>query len=420
MKDIDFDELDKAVSSLMGTVASIEDDDSPKEKTFTVSSTLKPGEKPAYERIEAAAMRIGNETLIGQGERTTVEDLDTEAPDTSNTAPAVQAAPEVNEEQPQGEAESSRPEQETPTTGSEIDAFQTTDVSSEPVPKVQRPASGRFMDVVHPSSDMRTSTPTPRLIVPERAVPGQQQPAAVPVVPPVEMPAPPLASSAPEVEASQEGPIVAVETASETTDQPIESAPLTPFLPDAKVEKRPLGDMPGIVSSTDQPDSTDNETDQSADAPTVTNGEVDETGYEMGDDSQLPLNASDFNEKQTDAEKQLRAIEDGAQPSPENDELEKQSDASPEISVRAVESGDTEGLSKAAQSGIIVNPVDETNPNNPDTDIFDVKEYHQPLDHPVKQKSGWGTVLIIVIIIVICAGIGAATYFALGMGTLGV
>lgn len=79
-----------------------------------------------------------------------------------------------------------------------------------PTPVAPRPRAGRFMDVVHPSSDMRTTTP---------------------VAPRADTPAPLVAptSSIPEMPA----------------DTMTEAAP-SPFLPDAKVEKRPLGGVPGV------------------------------------------------------------------------------------------------------------------------------------------------------------------------------
>ncbi len=48
MKDIDFDELDKAVNSLMGGVKG--KPDGSESKTLTIAPTLKEGEQPAYDK----------------------------------------------------------------------------------------------------------------------------------------------------------------------------------------------------------------------------------------------------------------------------------------------------------------------------------------------------------------------------------
>ncbi len=85
------------------------------------------------------------------------------------------------------------------------------------------------------------------------------------------------------------------------------------------------------------------------------------------------------------------------------------------MSIGAVESGDTEKLNPgSAKSGEMKESVDEKSAAT--GDIYNVKGDHQALGHPVKQKSGWGIVLVIVLIIILCAGLGAAAYFILGIG----
>ena len=113
MKELDFDELDKAVSSLMGNVK--EKDVDTRSKTLDVSTTLAPDETPAYSKLEQAAEKIDGETT-DIGEQTV--SLSEEKPELT---PALPANP------------------------------------------VSTPKSGRFMDVVHPSSDMRTKPPVSRV-----------------------------------------------------------------------------------------------------------------------------------------------------------------------------------------------------------------------------------------------------------------
>ena len=103
-------------------------------------------------------------------------------------------------------------------------------------------------------------------------------------------------------------------------------------------------------------------------------------------------------------EQQLLAVESA--------EVVKNSDIAE--SVRAVESGDTEKLNH----GSIAQQYQSKPAESPDTAgaIYDVKDYHQALGHPAKQKSGWGVIILILVIIVACAVIGAAAYFILGAG----
>lgn len=105
--------------------------------------------------------------------------------------------------------------------------------SSRP-PVARRASLGRFMDVVHPSSDMRSNGPS---VSPLAATPA---PARV-SVPAFEIP-----------EASQVPEVVAEEPSSEFVSEIGEfevetSAPESPFIPDAVVEKRPLGVAPPAV-----------------------------------------------------------------------------------------------------------------------------------------------------------------------------
>lgn len=360
-KDIDFDELDKAVNSLMGTVAPDTSDEDPKAKTLRINSTLQPGERPAYNRLDEVAKRIGSETLVLEGERTTVEDLD--ALQLGSTAPALPVMATT-----------------TPPTETPLPVRATTEPSKQPL--APKPASGRFMDVVHPSSDMRTATNDALpLVVPERDV-------AVSVAEPVED------SPQPEVESQPE----ATAAATEPVAPPVTDIPLTPFLPDAKVEKRPLG---GMTFASDEPKGENEERI------------VEELGDEPASDEPL--------ETKPDTVKELAAIEPTLEAVLDDPQKEAVADTSARIppeaaeSIRAVESGDTEKLSAAAQSGGIVGAQFGDSDQN-DGAIYDVDNQPQPLGHPTKQKSGWGTVLIILIVIVVSAALGAAAYFILGLG----
>lgn len=93
-------------------------------------------------------------------------------------------------------------------------------VAPSPSPAVSKP-TGRFMDVVHPSSDMRT---------PSQSVPREGVPVA------------PIAPATPEINSPAPVPSISTEPEPALDSVTLPPAPLaSPFLPDAQVEKRPLG-----------------------------------------------------------------------------------------------------------------------------------------------------------------------------------
>ena len=170
MSDIDFDELDKAVNNLMSNVDTRKRNeglDDPEVKTVTLDAEPEAPLPPEVAALEAPK------------------------PSTEVIVPSAPVAP-------------------APT--------------STPALAVKR--RGQFMDVMHPSSDMKTAKPVKREGVGLSPASSDVTPAPVASVP---TPAEELAVQAPT------SPESAVDTAPE-------QSPLTsPFLPDAKPEKRPLG-----------------------------------------------------------------------------------------------------------------------------------------------------------------------------------
>lgn len=322
MSEIDFDELDKAVKQLMGggTDPSASSDDEPKQKTLTITNTLQPGEKPTYDKLGKVAEGIGSETLVVEGERTVVEDLNgglpadgrpPELPITVTSTP-VTAAPPVIPANP---------------------------VVAEPIlppaPAAPTPPRGRFMDMV---SGPTKSVSTPR-----------------PVQPAVQSAAP----AAPVVEQKPQ----------ESMQAPAEPA-RTPFLPDTKVEKRPLG---GAESS-------------------------------VADDS-ITAVLADSTSKQFDVPE--KAPESPEVPLATPPKQDAQAPADPTLVVSSAESLELQKIESAAVSPEPAQPAG----------IYDVNSYHQPINHPAKQKSGWSVVVIILIIVVVAAALGAAAYFSLGLAS---
>lgn len=410
MSDIDFDELDKAVNNLMGRASNepgIGDD--PQPRTLSISSTLQPNERPTHSKVTTLAQGIGSDATDTQ--RAIVQDLISLSP--AGEAPHL------------------------PVATVEIPAsIPTPSVPAAPVapvtPAVPRPATGRFMDVVHPSSDMRGSSSAPALVVPEREETIEPQPATPDAATSVVIPEAPATVSEPE----ESAPAEVLETPEELAALDVldglgefEEAPLsTPFLPDAndKIEKRPLGSMPqtsafdtGALSEDEEVPAEVPEISTTPDVPVVDtlpsvteglsgvaetpiNGEFDKsvTGAEKGEDQRL-FDPTSVDVPPTSEEIEVQAIESAEVTNNETTEQE---------SVQAIESGDTGHLSSGTgQYDASVNDVKTG-------DVFDVKNDHHSVIHPAKQKSGWMTVVIVILIIIICIGVAAATYYIVGMG----
>jgi hypothetical protein len=328
--DIDFDELDKAVNSLMGKVGDKTLEDQDKLNTLDIKDTLKPDEKPKYDTLGKAARGIGDETLESKGERETLEKLeDLDAPQPPTESSTVVALDDVKV-----------PKQET---------------SKKPVsPSVKHPKIGRFMDMMPQAASKPAASTTPDLVNPDRHVPTPPA-VAVPVTPP--------------------GP--------------------SPFLTDAKVEKRPLG---GEAPTGSLVSGTDEDTSEEIVEIESINNEKKKLDDGSGDE-QRTLNASGFDEEAAAQEQKLQAIE--------SVEAKEQMAES----ITSVESGDTEKILQEA--ALPRSKKDAENTENADGNIYDVNNLHQPLGHPAKQKSGWGIVFVILIIIVLAAAVAGAAYFIL-------
>lgn len=318
---------------------------------------------------------------------------------------------------------------------------------------ISRSSGGRFMDVVHPSSDMKKPTspsrpvsrqgvtvePRATTIVPEEPQPAppqkEQEPTpATPAsaidqsVPQNEWPDPlevanfsdtSLASSVEETKELHNQPAQTTthEEAPETESQPEkkeEPTPLvSPFLPGKKVEKRPLGGaLPAeepphapVLGSEAEAKPTDNLTAQLPASPN-------DTPAQMPEELQSDLVAveSDTNgpwempkeEEKPPSKKKAPKTEESAE------KLEPMPlPPAPEEKPAAAEAPVPTGPTSIPQQY-------REEPNTGDSEngaIYDTDAYHQPLRHPAQKKSGWLWVIWIVLILLVGAGGGAALYF---------
>jgi len=378
MKELDFDELDRAVNSLMTNVPKDADaSDEESEKTLDITPMLSKDETPSFDAKGQPVLR----------------------PTTSVTVPTRDA------------------------------------VTSAPSPSTPPPAarrSGRFMDVVHPSSNIKKTAAIPApvsrrgaTIEPSSSFELPQTPASSVAALQTESKAtislePASAErSAPKsdwpdpLDVANFNPSSDEQHSSEKKDETVtvpsidtsqvdravddknELAPLvSPFLPDTKVEKRPLG-SPSDPSESDHTSAFSRPpSDLMINNPSA----------------QLPANPKDIEPiLPAELHEDLVAVEADTSPAVVKEEVE--TIPVPPASSSALSSAPTSDMPSGPTS-IAQQYREEPNTGDKDSGaIYDTDTYHQPLAHPAKKKSGWLWVLWIVLIIVVGAGIGAAAYY---------
>lgn len=217
-----------------------------------------------------------------------------------------------------------------------------------------RRSSGRFMDVVHPSSDMRPVTVPPRTT--SREASSLQSPERAQVQP--DVPAKDLQTSS---------------LAEPTIPVVVDS----PFLPDTKVEKRPLGAFTDVEA-------------QKPTSPDFSIKPVAELDRPIESDTPLPRELQD----------DLLTVETNEEaPTSQTVESEKTTASQPNSAP----------IAPASILQQYVEKADKVEP--PTTSIFDVGNYQKTVGSKKKKKSGWLVVLWILLLIIAGAGAGAAVYF---------
>jgi len=423
MKDLDFDELDRAVNSLMTNVPkTAPQQDDAKEKTLDIAPTLDADSTPSFDKIEEAAAKINSDT------------------------PEVAALPS-NPRTPPPVPSSPRPQ------------------AATTAPATRR--SGRFMDVVHPSTDMKKSDmprPISRQgvslepvgasqkiadIVPQK----KETPAATAESKPEENPVVPMSKEIieqPETEAPKESMSTSdwpdpleMAAAAETKEpdaevdeaekpetempEPKEAAPApltSPFLPDAKVEKRPLGGMaseeePEVeeeISRAPMADDTDKTVDDPNKQLPATPGELERVLPEELSGDLMAVEADTthsalkqaHDEGESGSDLVLASEKEETVPEVKPEVKEDKPEPKPVVEVE----------DKPVPTGPTSIPQQyKEEPNTGDQDngsIYDTDTYHQPLAHPAKKKSGWMWVIWIVLILLVGAG-GGALLYSLGL-----
>lgn len=315
MADLDFDELDRAVNSLISSTPG----------TAATSNTVPvttPSTAPVFIENSPAASVVATPTPVS-----------TPAP--VAPAPAAPARPAVS--------------------------------------LAGQRSSGRFMDMIHPSADMRSATPTP-------TAPAPAAPAAP--VTPITVPTEPMANIF-SMPAAPTGPVISM---------PQDS----PFLSDAKVEKRPLGAFSTEIPAADPvpvpeptPAAPVEQPKPEAPAEPVAATESVPSAVDQPADIPTPLPA----ELQND----LLAIESGTSVA----SVEPEMPAKP-----AFESNPGANASIPQQYSEKPSTGDQSTGA-----IYDTNVYHKALPAKTKKKSSWLWIIWILLLLIVGIGAGAAAYF---------
>ena len=249
----------------------------------------------------------------------------------------------------------------------------TTQTSSSSVIKtVERPSTGRFMDVVRPSADMRPSVNLPQRPTPSAPSPSQPNISSTQIAQTSNQ----RPNYTPPSFTNKEQPTTTNWAGLDSYQAPAET-PESPFLTEAKVEKRPLGAFSDEVPVSVAPDVVDTNKPQ--------------------DDNESDKEAS----KVTKIEEKLPAELDSSILSVESDSSTHQNEAD----LRQ---------NPLSQTTASINQQYTEKPSSGDQNngsIYDTSSYHKAVIHQPKKKSGWLIVVWIILLLIGGVGAGVAFYF---------
>jgi len=440
MSELDFDELDKAVNNLMGDVPRVEPPKNDDVKTLNINSTLSDNTRPSLDELNSALSQVNG--------------------------PVAQSAPAAAAPTPTPVAEPVSPRATTP-------------------PLAQR-RGGRFMDVVHPSSDMKNAskpvltgqrqgltiqpasrpqaeetdvapvTPDETPVVTPEPTPAFAFPAAADTEPattapshesnsewpdPLDMPgydaepdtaspteaaaATPVAFGAPALVAASDTPVDESDDDDDDLftidDEEPEDEPqplTTPFLADAKVEKRPLG-SPVVEETNDEPSHAPvlgvlvDESTDTAKAEDQLPASPEEVAPVLPPELQSDLMAVETDGDTTTAGSSAPATTEQVAPV-QTPEVAAAPQATPTAEASAAAPA-VESAPASVPTGPTSIPQqyheEQSTGDQPTGSIYDTDSYHQPLAHPAKTKSGWLWIIWILLLLIVGGGGAVALYF---------
>ena len=267
--------------------------------------------------------------------------------------------------------------------------------ASRPATRVVPPRrGGRFMDVVHPSSNMRPSA---------ASAPSQQVPRAKGVIEPID-----TSMHHPAPDEKELNDLLAnadLAPKPPTFDEPVAS----PLITDAKVDKRPLGGADLLASGIIEPEAPTQGAKVSEPTPEFLD---DNANIEDPNDQLVPeLNSRSDEQRRAELPAELNAdllsletdkatpekVTPTRAPEPKPTPTEKQPALISAGSIAIQRQYQVESSSEPAKNG----------------SIYDTDTYHQPLMHPEHKKSGWMWIVWVLLLLALGAGGGAAAYFFL-------
>lgn len=286
-----------------------------------------------------------------------------------------------------------------------------------------RRSTGRFMDVVHPSSDMRTTLAAPERVSRQGATinPVSATP-VVPDTPPVVTPmvAAPKSSwpdpidfhefkssqvvNNPEPEKNEDDDIDKInDDITNTLNQASGDTPDSPFIPGTKVDKRPLGafssESPVPAS---EPPAEETKTDKTTDLSDEASNVITPLPAEL---------QNDLLSIESDSSTNPEAVSD--MPVVEAEIPAVVTTAPTPVVVPATAPVKAPAADNQPSGPTSITQQYKEQPNSGDQKtgaIYDTDAYHKALLHPAKKKSGWMWVLWIVILLVVGAGAGYVVY----------
>ena len=296
---------------------------------------------------------------------------------------------------------------------------------------ISRPATGRFMDMVHSSNNMRVSVPErPTLRTVLSPIPA---PALTPVsTPSVISPLQNLTSDITKNDNSD----VDIDRISDEIDQTLNvtsDVQESPFLPGAKVEKRPLNaftpqqnidqevlvepikvapidDMLNGQDKIETPLPAELQSDLlSIEASEV--AKMDEAAIPDDFENEEPAEATDSDASQEIAEE--ATTESQYAPIEQNDIPTKEEaidNITPDLTLESTSPINT-------QNPIVSTSIQQQYTELPDTNekeigsIYDTNSYHKAMAPLPKKKSGWMWIIWIALLMIVSVGAGVAVYF---------
>lgn len=283
-------------------------------------------------------------------------------------------------------------------------------------PSINKPDTGRFMDVVHPSSNMRNS-----IAVPERSRPvtpdAIQQPVKPTFLPPTD--------KSPNI--TNEGSVnddLDIDNISDEINKTLNSSPNdlpdSPFLSDAKVTKRPLNAFSQVNDSVSSQSS-----DLEKQMPVVSSElETEKSDTPLPAELHSELLSIESKEAQKNIDPNIKLtdidnlnnkdlIENKIEQEPA---IEEKIESRTEDKITTTEVKKDETLVNSSPNQYVPTSINQQYTELPNTGdkeigaIYDTNSYHKPMSTPVKKKSGWMWVVWIILLMIVSIGAGAAVY----------